>query len=136
MHKRIITSVTTVLTGAALAFGGAALAQQPAAGAPAAGAPPVPPAAGMNVPTPDYSDAQLKRFVSATQKVALISQEYTPKLEATRDESARKKVFEEADGKMVKAVHDEGMTVDQFNGINQAVQRDPELARRVRDLAG
>lgn len=130
MHKRLIIA----LTSAALALGlsGAAFAQQPASGAP----PAAPPAAGMNVPTPDYSDAQLTRFVSASQKVAMISQEYTPKLETTKDEATRKKVFEEADGKMVKAVHDEGMTVDQFNGINQAIQRDPELARRIQSIAG
>src|SRR3546814_5037768 len=64
----------------------------------------------MTVPTPDYSDAQLERFVSASQKVAMISQEYTPKLQATQNETTKKKVFEEADQKMVKAVHDEGMT--------------------------
>jgi hypothetical protein len=123
MHRRITTAIFTGL----LAFSGAAMAQQQAAPAPT-------PGASMNVPTPDYSDAQLERFVSASQKVAMISQEYTPKLQATRDETAKKKVFEEADGKMVKAVHDEGMTVDQFNGINQALQQDPKLVQRVQKM--
>jgi hypothetical protein len=83
MHKRI----TLALTGAALALSisGGAHAQQAAGGT----SPTTPPAAGMHVPTPDYSDAQLQRFVSASQKVALISQEYTPKLEITKDEATR-----------------------------------------------
>src|SRR3546814_20865230 len=88
----------------------------------------------MTVPTPDYSDAQLERFVSASQKVAMISQEYTPKLQATQNETTKKKVFEEADQKMVKAVQDEGMTVDQFNGINQALQQDPKLVERIQEI--
>lgn len=121
MHKRITIAISAGL----LALSGAAMAQQQQAPAPGP---------GMTVPTPDYSDAQLERFVSASQKVAMISQEYTPKLQATQDEAAKKKVFEEADGKMVKAVHDEGMTVDQFNGINQALQQDPKLVQRIQKM--
>ena len=126
MHKRITTAITTGVLALGLC-GGAALAQQ----APAAGtqAPPV----GMA--TPDYSNAQLERFVTASQKVAMISQEYTPKLEAAQEDAAKNKVFQEADAKMVKAVHDEGMTVDQFNGINQALQQDPALVERVQKIA-
>ncbi|MGB3288294.1 MAG: DUF4168 domain-containing protein [Burkholderiaceae bacterium] len=122
MHKRITLAVSAGL----LALSGVAMAQQQQA--------PQAPQAPMTVPTPDYSDAQLERFVSASQKVAMISQEYTPKLQATQGETAKKKIFEEADGKMVKAVHDEGMTVDQFNGINQALQRDPKLVQRVQKM--
>jgi hypothetical protein len=35
---------------------------------------------------------------------------------------------------MVEAVHNEGMTVDQFNGINQALQQDPKLVQRVQEM--
>ncbi|HWK72065.1 MAG TPA: DUF4168 domain-containing protein [Burkholderiaceae bacterium] len=123
MHRRITIAISAGL----LALSGAAMAQQQQTPAPG-------PSAPMTVPTPDYSDAQLERFVSASQKVAMISQEYTPKLQATQGEAEKKKVFEEADGKMVKAVHDEGMTVDQFNGINQALQQDPKLVQRVQKM--
>ncbi|MGB6104544.1 MAG: DUF4168 domain-containing protein [Pusillimonas sp.] len=127
MHKRITTAISTGLLAIGIT-GGAAMAQQPAAE-------PAQPAAPMSVPTPDYSDAQLERFVSASEKVAMISQEYTPKLQASNDEATKKKVFEEADQKMVKAVHDEGMTVDQFNGINQSLQQDPNLVKRIQQIA-
>jgi len=125
MHKRITTAISASLLAISITGAGVAMAQQPAAQ----------PNAPMNVPTPDYSDAQLKRFVSASEKVAMISQEYTPKLQSSNDEAAQKKMFEEADQKMVKAVHDEGMTVDQFNGINQSLQQDPNLVKRVQQLA-
>lgn len=124
MHKRITTAISTGLLAISMT-GGMAMAQQPAAQ----------PNAPMAVPTPNYSDAQLERFVSASEKVAMISQEYTPKLQASNDEATKKKVFQEADQKMVKAVHDEGMTVDQFNGINQSLQQDPNLVKRIQKIA-
>ncbi|MDS1141020.1 DUF4168 domain-containing protein [Pusillimonas sp. SM2304] len=124
MHKRITTAISTGLLAISMT-GGMAMAQQPAAQ----------PNAPMAVPTPDYSDAQLERFVNASEKVAMISQEYTPKLQASNDEATKKKVFQEADQKMVKAVHDEGMTVDQFNGINQSLQQDPNLVKRIQKIA-
>jgi len=124
MHKRITTAISTGLLAISMT-GGMAMAQQPAAQ----------PNAPMSVPTPDYSDAQLERFVNASEKVAMISQEYTPKLQASNDEATKKKVFQEADQKMVKAVHDEGMTVDQFNGINQSLQQDPNLVKRIQKIA-
>jgi len=122
------TWITTALSAGAIALGaasGAAHAQQPAS--------PVTPDA--TAPITNYSDAQLQKFVSASKKVAVISQEYTPKLQSSKDEADRQKVYQEADQKMVSVVRDEGMSVDEFNGINQAVQRDPALMERVQNLA-
>ena len=104
---------------------GAASAQQAAPAQPA-----------QTVPTRSFSDAQLEKFVSASQKVALISQEYTPKLQASEDESTRQQVYKEADQKMVEVVQAQGLTVDEFNGINQAIRQDPSLLQRVQNLAG
>lgn len=125
MHKRITTAISTGLLAIGIT-GGAAMAQQSAT---------QPGASTMTTPTPDYSDAQLERFLSASEKVAMISQEYTPKLQASPDEETKQKVFQEADQKMVKAVQDEGMTVDQFNGINQSLQQDPKLVKRIQEIA-
>ena len=107
MHKRITTAISAGLLAISITGAGVAVAQQPAA--------------QPNAPM--------------TEKVAMISQEYTPKLQASKDEATQKEMFEEADKKMVKAVHDEGMTVDQFNGINQSLQRDPNLVKRVQEIA-
>lgn len=83
----------------------------------------------------NYSDAQLEKFVSASKQVAVISQEYTPKLQSSTDEATRQKVYQEADEKMVGVVRKEGMTVEEFNGINQAIQQDPALMERVQNIA-
>jgi hypothetical protein len=122
MHKRL----TTTLAAGVLALGlhaGTSLAQQ------------APAQPGATATQQSYSDAQLKKFVAASQQVAMISQEYGPKLQGSADEASRNKIFEEADKKMVGAVHAQGMTVDQFNGINQSIQRDPKLIQRVERIA-
>lgn len=121
MHKRI----TEILSASVVALGLSttpALAQQ----TPAAN-PQVP----MTAPDQNYSDAQLQKFVNASQKVAVISQQYTPQLETAKDDATRQKVYQEADKKMVAVVKDEGLSVGEFNGINQAVQQDPKLEQRV-----
>ncbi|MDX3893644.1 DUF4168 domain-containing protein [Pusillimonas sp.] len=117
--------ITTACSAALLAMGAAAapsMAQQTQA--PAAQQAPV-----------NYSDAQLEKFVSASKKVAVISQEYTPKLQSSTDEATRQEVYREADEKMVDVVRKEGMTVEEFNGINQAIQQDPALMERVQNIA-
>jgi len=119
------TWITTACSAAVLALGVAApsIAQQTQA-----------PAATQQAPV-SYSDSQLEKFVAASKKVAVISQEYTPKLQSTTDEAARQEVYREADEKMVQVVRDEGMTVEEFNGINQAIQQDPALMERVQNIA-
>ncbi len=122
------TWITTVLSAGAIALGsagGLAQAQQSAN----------PGAPGATAPAVNYSDAQLEKFVSASKKVAVISQEYTPKLQSAKDETSRQDVYREADQKMVNAVRAEGLSVDEFNGINQSVQSDPTLMQRVQNIA-
>jgi len=118
--------IATACSAALLALGAAAapsMAQQ--AQAPAA----------QQAPAANYSDAQLEKFVSASKKVAVISQEYTPKLQSSTDETTRQEVYREADQKMVDVVRKEGMSVEEFNGINQAIQQDPALMERVQNIA-
>lgn len=119
------TWITTACSAAVLALGVAApsIAQQSQA-----------PAATQQAPV-NYSDSQLEKFVAASKKVAVISQEYTPRLQSTKDDATRQEVYREADEKMVQVVRDEGMTVEEFNGINQAIQQDPTLMQRVQNIA-
>lgn len=119
------TWITTACSAAVLALGVAApsIAQQSQA-----------PAATQQAPV-NYSDSQLEKFVAASKKVAVISQEYTPRLQSTKDDATRQEVYREADEKMVQVVREEGMTVEEFNGINQAIQQDPALMQRVQNIA-
>ncbi|WP_144629960.1 DUF4168 domain-containing protein [Bordetella genomosp. 13] len=77
------------------------------------------------------SEAQLQKFASASQKVAMVADEYRPRVQAASDDSSRQQLLKEADQKMVRTVNADGMTVDEFNGISQAIQQDPQLQQRV-----
>jgi hypothetical protein len=93
------------------------------------------PPAARQAPSVNYSDGQLEKFVGASRKIALVVQEYNPRLESTQNEGAREKIAQEANKKMVDAVHDEGMTVDEFNSMGRALQADPALMKRAQNMA-
>ncbi|MFF7399506.1 DUF4168 domain-containing protein [Achromobacter sp. NPDC008082] len=113
--------LTTALSGAP------ALAQN--ASQPPAAQPQMAPAIAQ--PT----DQQLQRFASASQKVSGVVDEYRPKVEAAKTDDAKQKVVQEADAKMVQLVRADGLTVEEFNGIGQAVQQNPQLKQRVMNLS-
>jgi len=80
------------------------------------------------------TQAQLQKFATASQKVALVANEYRPRVQAAKDDNSRQQLLKEADQKMVRTVNADGMTVDEFNGISQAIQQDPKLQQRVMDM--
>lgn len=122
MQKRIQQILSTTL----LAFGVAspALSQDT----------PTPTTPGMSAAADNFSDTQLQNFISASRKVVAISQEYTPKIEAAASENEREQIFREADDKMVSAVREEGLSVEEFNTINHRIPHDPQLEQRISNL--
>ena len=133
-------STHAFITAAVLAAGmssTAVMAQSATSAAPAQqGAPMTQNAAPPQAPAIQPSDAQLEKFAGASQKVAVLADEYRPKLQAAKDDSARQTIYREADEKMVKVVRDDGLSVDEFNGIGQAVQQNPQLQQKLRAMAG
>jgi len=119
------------LSAAMLAAGLAAAPVMAQTAAPAQAPAPAQPVAPVVQPT----DAQLQKFVQASQKVAAVAEEYRPKLHASPDDGAREQVMREADEKMIQLVRADGLTVDEFNGIGAAVQQDPQLRQRAIELA-
>lgn len=118
-------STHAFLSAALLAAGiasGTAMAQSATQPAPA-------PAQVQPIASP--SDAQLDKFANASQKVATVANEYQPRFDSAQDDASRQKILQEADQKMVQVVRADGLTVEEFNGIGQAVQQDPQLRERV-----
>lgn len=119
------------LSAAILAAGFAAVPAMAQTAAPAQ-----PPAAAQPVaPVVQPTDAQLQKFVQASQKVAAVAEEYQPKVHSSPDDGAREQVMREADEKMIQLVRADGLTVDEYNGISAAVQQDPQLRQRAIELA-
>ncbi|TFH88721.1 DUF4168 domain-containing protein [Billgrantia azerbaijanica] len=121
----------TALFSAALLAVGLMGAQAQAQQDPAAS--PEQPAA--TAPAQDFSDEQLQQFADASQQIAMISQEYTQRLQKAEGEQAQQEVRQEANDKMVEVVEDSGLDVNTFNAIGQAIQQDPELMQRVQEMA-
>ncbi|WP_048305931.1 DUF4168 domain-containing protein [Halomonas sp. PR-M31] len=95
------------------------------------------PAAQQSQPTAqDFSDEQLQQFADTSEEIAKISQEYTQRLQEAGDDQAKQQdIRMEANEKMVGVVEDSGLDVETFNAIGQAIQQDPELMKRVQDMA-
>ncbi|MBB3192525.1 DUF4168 domain-containing protein [Halomonas cerina] len=83
----------------------------------------------------NFSDDQLQQFADASKEIAVISQDYTQRLQEAEGEEAQLEVRKEANEKMVQAVENSGLKVDTFNAIGQAIQQDPELMQRVQEMA-
>ncbi|ARS53500.1 DUF4168 domain-containing protein [Kushneria konosiri] len=83
----------------------------------------------------NFSDDQLQNFASASQEIAGISQDYTKQLQGADGADAQQSIREEANQKMVQAVQDNNLEVEQFNQIGQAVQNDPQMMQKVQQMA-
>jgi GTP1/Obg family GTP-binding protein len=91
--------------------------------------------ATQQAPTQDFSDQQLQQFADASQEIAVISQEYTQRLQEAEDEATQQEVRAEANDRMIEVVEDSGLDVDTFNAIGQSIQQDPEMMQRVQEMA-
>lgn len=89
----------------------------------------------QQAPERDFSDQQLQQFADASQEIAVISQEYTQRLQAAEDEQAQQDVRAEANDKMIEIVENSGLNVETFNAIGQAIQQNPEMMQRVQEMA-
>lgn len=127
MQKSTKALFSATVLAAAVSFGPVMAQNAPAAQAPMQ--------SQMQPAVATPSDAQLQKFTGAAQKVSGLAETYRPRIESAKDDAAREKIFKEADEKMVKVVNADGLTVDEFNGIGQAVEQNPQLQQRVREIA-
>ena len=93
------------------------------------------PMATQQAPAQDFSDQQLQQFADASQEIAVISQDYTQRLQEAADEQSQQEVRAEANDKMIEVVEDSGLNVETFNAIGQAIQQNPEMMQRVQEMA-
>ncbi|MGJ8517360.1 DUF4168 domain-containing protein [Carnimonas bestiolae] len=83
----------------------------------------------------EFQRCSAENFANASQSIAGISQDYTKKLQAAGEDSNKvNSIRQEANGKMVKAVQDNNLKVDEFNKIGQSLQQNPDLLKRVQSM--
>ena len=77
------------------------------------------------------SDQQLRTFIDAATEVQTISEKWQAKAASSESSEEVEEVRQMATDEMVGAVRDKGMTVEQFNTISKAAERDPQLKSRI-----
>lgn len=92
-----------------------------------------PSAAGATA-SQDVSDEKLQKFVASAQQVAVMSQQYSQQLQGVQDQAAQQQLMQQANQKMVQTVQANGLSVQEFNDLSEAVDRDPALQERAQRL--
>lgn len=110
---------------AAAAVAAAGLMAMPALQVQAQTTPPGKAAAPASIP-----DHKLDAAAQAIQKVAKVSQDYQQQI-AQAPEPQKEQIAKEANTAMVKAVTDQGLTVDEYNSIVDVAQRDPAVHEKI-----
>ncbi|ANL22520.1 hypothetical protein AMJ96_CH02827 [Rhizobium sp. N113] len=140
---KMITRYTSLATMTAAVFSLLALSpasatelaqaqQQP----PAQGQAPMQGQGGTGAAAP-VSDQKLEAFAVAYVQVDKVRQEYSAKIDATKDEAAKQKLQEEAKKQMVDTVKaSNAISVEEYSSILTAAQSDPALAKKVLDKIG
>lgn len=88
----------------------------------------------INAPTPAFSDARLKAFATASMNIVKIRRKYWPQVQATDNEDEMRKIAEIAKKEMMKAIKAHGLTVEQYNAVVTAAQKDPSLVERIEKI--
>jgi hypothetical protein len=101
-----------------------------AAQAPAA---PRPPVAGSQ--QGQMSDAMVTKVGTALRHVAMIRQQYSQRAQATNSPQQQQAISDQAKSEMVKAIGDEGLSVQQYQQAIQMAQNDETLKRRLLSVA-
>lgn len=83
----------------------------------------------------NFSDQQLMKFADASKEIAMLNQEYAGRLQNTDGDEAQQQIREEANDKMIQAVETQGLSVETFNAVGEAIQNDPALLKKVQEMA-
>lgn len=80
------------------------------------------------------SDQKIEAFAVAYLQVDKVRQEYSAKIDATKDAAAKEKLQTEASKEMVEAVEaSPSISVEEYSAILTAAQNDPALAKKVEE---
>jgi predicted RNA methylase len=83
----------------------------------------------------DVSDDMISKVGTAVGQIAEIQQNYGPRVAAAESDDERQDLQKEATIAAVKAISNQGLTVEQYNDVVVAAQADPTLEQRLLDAA-
>ncbi|SRR5690554_3562416 len=106
----------------ALALGASSVAVAQTEGAP------------MQAPAAQVSDSELQKFADAYASTLEIRQEFTQQLNSAESSEEVQELQQRANEEMIQAVEDNGLSLEEYNTIAQAVSSDPELQTRLSSM--
>lgn len=80
----------------------------------------------------EISDSTVEKFVQAQQEVESIRGEYLKRAQQAEDQQQAMGLQQEAQQKMVEAVEESGMQVQEYNMVAQVAQQDSGLKKRIK----
>jgi hypothetical protein len=125
---RTAAAVTATLTLATI--GASTLA------APNGSSPSVPQTQNSALPQENVDDATVHKVGAALRQVATIRQQYAQRAQAMDSPEQRQGLTEHARNDMVKAIGDQGLSVQQYQQVIQMAQADESLKQRLLSVAG
>ena len=81
-------------------------------------------------PSPTISDDKLNAAAAAVGQVTSLRDSYEQQIEKA-PESEKPRIAGEANNALVKAVTDQGISVDEYNSIMKAAQTDPAIRQKL-----
>jgi hypothetical protein len=118
--ERTMQSWASILTAAFLA-----------AVVPAANAQVQTPAPSPSQPSQDISDQKLDATAAALDQIADVKESYTKQIEATPGDAEKRRLVDEANKALVKAVTDQGLSVEEYTSIMVVAQNDPTVRQKI-----
>lgn len=120
---RLAMRPLALLAAAWLLAGPAAHAQTPPS-------PPKAPAPGASTPSPNIPEQKLSAAAAALERVASLQQDYQERI-AKASDSDKERLVDEGNSALVKAVGDQGLSVEEYNSILEVAQKDPTVRDKI-----
>jgi len=89
------------------------------------------PAPAPAQPSQNITDQKLDATAAALNKIAGVKENYTQQIEATSNEADKQRLVNEANKELVKAVTDQGLSVEEYTSIMVVAQNDPAVRQKI-----
>jgi hypothetical protein len=98
---------------------------------PAANAQVQSPVPSPSQPSQSIPDQKLDATAAALNQIADVKESYTKQIEATPSESDKQRLVDDANKALVKAVTDQGLSVEEYTSIMVVAQNDPMVREKI-----
>ncbi|HEX3401185.1 MAG TPA: DUF4168 domain-containing protein [Acetobacteraceae bacterium] len=83
----------------------------------------------------EVSDALVQKVGAALRQTSAIRQQYSQRAQSENSSQRQQELTSQAQVEMVKAISDQGLSVQQYNQVLQMAQADPTLRQRLLSVA-